>query len=106
MFIGLGFILAIIMGLLGRYVAIEKNRSQSEGFWLGFLFSILGVIIVALLPTKEKQTIKPKEESISDEEIERIKEMRKGEDKVFGDVMLWFLITIVVVGILVFTVYL
>ena len=55
MFIGLGFILAIIMGLLGRYVAKEKNRSKAEGFWLGFLFSILGVIIVALLPTKEKQ---------------------------------------------------
>lgn len=43
------------MGLLGRYVAKEKNRSKAEGFWLGFLFSILGVIIVALLPTKEKQ---------------------------------------------------
>ena len=55
MFIGLGFILAIIMGLLGRYVAKEKNRSKAEGFWLGFLFSILGVIIVALLPTKEVQ---------------------------------------------------
>ena len=55
MFIGLGFILAIIMGLLGRYVAKEKNRSKAEGFWLGFLFSIFGVIIVALLPTKEKQ---------------------------------------------------
>ena len=55
MFIGLGFILAIIMGILGRYVAKEKNRSKSEGFWIGFLFSILGVIIVALLPTKEKK---------------------------------------------------
>ena len=55
MFIGLGFILAIIMGLLGRYVAKEKNRSKAEGFWLGFLFSILGIIIIALLPTKEAQ---------------------------------------------------
>lgn len=55
MIIGIGFLLAIIMGLLGRYVAKEKNRSKAEGFWLGFLFSILGVIIVALLPTKEAQ---------------------------------------------------
>ena len=55
MIIGIGFLLAIIMGILGRYVAKEKNRSKAEGFWLGFLFSILGVIIVALLPTKEAQ---------------------------------------------------
>ena len=47
--------LALIMGLLGRYVAKEKNRSKAEGFWLGFLFSIFGVIIVALLPTIEKE---------------------------------------------------
>ena len=54
MIIGIGLFLAIIMGILGRYVAKEKNRSKAEGFWLGFLFSILGVIIVALLPTKDK----------------------------------------------------
>ena len=55
MIIGIGLIVAIIMGILGRYVAKEKNRSGAEGFWIGFLFSILGVIIVALLPTKEKK---------------------------------------------------
>ena len=33
----------------------KKNRSEAEGFWIGFLFSVLGVIIVALLPTKEKE---------------------------------------------------
>ena len=54
MIIGIGLLFAIIMGILGRYVAKEKNRSKAEGFWLGFLFSILGVIIVALLPTKDK----------------------------------------------------
>ena len=55
MIIGIGILLSFIMGFLGRYVAKEKNRSKAEGFWLGFLFSILGVIIVALLPTKEKR---------------------------------------------------
>jgi len=55
MIIGIGLLLAIIMGILGRYVAKEKNRSKAEGFWLGFLFSIFGVIIVALLPTIEKE---------------------------------------------------
>ena len=44
---------AIVFGLLGRYIAKQKNRSVAEGFWLGFLFSALGVIIVALLPTKD-----------------------------------------------------
>ena len=61
---------AIITGALGRYVASEKGRSGGEGFLLGFLFSILGVIIVALLPPKgndaapldDEQLIKRKKE--------------------------------------------
>ena len=44
--------LSLIMGFLGRYVAMEKNRSAAEGF----LFSVLGIIIIALLPTKEKKS--------------------------------------------------
>ena len=46
-------ITAIVFGLLGRYIAKQKNRSGAEGFWLGVLFSALGVIIIALLPNKE-----------------------------------------------------
>ena len=46
-------ITAIVFGLLGRYIAKQKNRSGAEGFWLGVLFSALGVIIVALLPTTD-----------------------------------------------------
>ena len=85
MFIGLGFILAIIMGLLGRYVAKEKNRSKAEGFWLGFLFSILGVIIVALLPTKEKQ----------------IKLGSKGSD--IG-LMLWSFLAVVIIILIIYAI--
>ena len=48
-------IAAIVFGLLGRYIAKQKNRSGAEGFWLGVLFSALGVIIVALLPNKEEK---------------------------------------------------
>ena len=40
----------------GRYIAMQKNRSEAEGFWLGVLFSALGIIIVALLPTKEEKS--------------------------------------------------
>ena len=42
-----------ITGAVGRYIAKEKNRSPSEGFWFGFLLSLFGVLIVALMPTKE-----------------------------------------------------
>ena len=50
----LAIVVCMVTGFLGRYVAKEKNRSSSEGFILGFLFNLLGVIIVALLPSKEK----------------------------------------------------
>lgn len=42
-----------ITGAVGRYIAVEKNRSPSEGFWFGFLLSLFGVLIVALMPLKE-----------------------------------------------------
>jgi len=47
-------IAVVITGFVGTYIAIEKNRSPSEGFWFGFLLSLFGILIVALLPTKEK----------------------------------------------------
>jgi LytS/YehU family sensor histidine kinase len=42
-----------ITGTIGRYIAVEKNRSPLEGFWFGFLLSLFGVLIVSLMPTKE-----------------------------------------------------
>ena len=72
MIIGIGILVSFIMGFLGRYVAKEKNRSKAEGFWLGFLFSILGVIIVALLPTKEK----PKEIKITMPKNHKVRSMQ------------------------------
>ena len=42
-----------ITGAIGRYIAKEKNRSPSEGFWFGFLLSLFGVLIIALMPSKE-----------------------------------------------------
>ena len=45
--------LGFITGAIGRYIAVEKNRSPSEGFWFGFLLSLIGVLIIALMPTKE-----------------------------------------------------
>jgi uncharacterized membrane protein len=45
---------AVLIGLLGRYVAKQKGRESVEGFLFGFFLSILGIIIVLLLPTKNK----------------------------------------------------
>jgi CDP-diglyceride synthetase len=50
-------IFTTIMGFVGIYIAEEKGRSLTEGFLFGFFFSLIGLIIVAVLPTKlvEKQ---------------------------------------------------
>ena len=50
---------AFVTGFLGSYIATQKGRSGTEGFFIGFLFSLLGVVIVALLPTKFKKPIDP-----------------------------------------------
>ena len=112
---GILILSSIIMGFLGSYVASEKNRSGTEGFLLGFLFSFLGVIIVALLPNKEK----PKEIVISDEKKEKLKreqeewmkkkdeerkEMIRKESKVFEKIMLWGIVVIIgVIALLILT---
>ena len=47
-------VLAIGSGVLGGYIARQKNRSLTEGAIIGFLFSVIGVIVVALLPSKNE----------------------------------------------------
>ena len=42
----------VLLGACGSYVAEKRGRSQAEGFILGFLFGIIGLIIVAFLPKK------------------------------------------------------
>lgn len=52
----IGFLIfsSIASGILGGYIAKQKNRSLSEGAIIGFLFSVIGVIVVALLPSKNE----------------------------------------------------
>ena len=78
----LPIVVCMVTGFLGRYVAKEKNRSSSEGFILGFLFNLLGVIIVALLPSKEKSL-----------------EVDENESK-FGTLFLYMFIFVLVLGVL------
>lgn len=51
---GLWFsIVGLIFGTLCSFAAKEKNRIQKEWFILGFIFSILGFILLHLLPNKK-----------------------------------------------------
>jgi Na+-driven multidrug efflux pump len=59
----------VVTGFIGRYVAKEKNRSGSEGFWFGFILSLVGIIIVALLPTREAK-VAPKKVELTEEQLE------------------------------------
>ena len=43
-------VVGVVFGFLGVFVATQKRRSDAEGFFLGFLFGPLGVLIEALLP--------------------------------------------------------
>ena len=55
----IGFIFAVI----GAYIADEKGRDTAEGALFGFFLGIFGVIIVGLLPNKEKFYYKHEGES-------------------------------------------
>jgi hypothetical protein len=55
----LGFLLAaivlgVVTGIIGKWIAKKKGRSEGEGFWLGFLFSVVGLIIEGVLPAIAK----------------------------------------------------
>jgi hypothetical protein len=53
-FLFLVIILSIITGIIGEWIAKKKGRREREGFWLGFLLSIIGLIIEGVLPKLSK----------------------------------------------------
>ncbi|MDC0001476.1 hypothetical protein OAD81_04410 [Flavobacteriaceae bacterium] len=56
-YIALIILLAILFGFAGKYIAEQKGRSSTEGILLGGLLGILGLLILALLPIKDKSEI-------------------------------------------------
>tara|TARA_B100000575_G_scaffold41867_1_gene29453 strand:- start:1930 stop:2094 length:165 start_codon:yes stop_codon:yes gene_type:complete len=44
--------LGVLLGAWGSYIAEKRGRSHIEGFILGFLFGLIGVLIEAFLPKK------------------------------------------------------
>jgi hypothetical protein len=74
-----GFLLitAPIFGILGGWIAKQKNRDPGEGFVLGCLFGPLGAIIEALLPSMPGEGQKPPERvviAITPEEAELMRQ--------------------------------
>ncbi len=48
-----GLAAAIVCGLIGRALAESKGRAGA-GFWLGFLFGPIGIVIALLLPEQAR----------------------------------------------------
>ena len=48
-----GLVFWVILDLVGIYVSKAKNRPAIEGFMLTLLLGLLGILIAAVLPTKE-----------------------------------------------------
>ena len=44
--------IGVLLGACGSFIAEKRGRSQTEGFVLGFLFGIIGLLIEVLLPKK------------------------------------------------------
>ena len=46
---------AVVMGGLGAYFSEKKGRTHLEGFLMGFLLGLIGLLIVLALPKKKKE---------------------------------------------------
>ena len=91
----------VVTGFIGRYVAKEKNRSGSEGFWFGFLLSLVGIIIVALLPTKEANVVSKKAE-LTEEQLEENSDDMSNTDNILKYFLIFALLLVPIVIILMF----
>ena len=91
--ITISVVAGVVTGFIGRYVAKEKNRSGSEGFWFGFLLSLIGVVIVALLPTKEAN-VEPKKVELTKEQLEeKKKKFEQSQKDNKRTARIWLIIT-------------
>ena len=91
--ITISVVAGVVTGFIGRYVAKEKNRSGSEGFWFGFLLSLVGVVIVALLPTKEAN-VEPKKAELTEEQLEeKKKKLEQAQKDNKRTARIWLIIT-------------
>jgi len=67
----------VVCGYIGRYLAIEKGRDKTEGMLFGAFLGVIGLLIIALLPTKNLQPSK----ELTEEEKKRLEEAKlKAQD--------------------------
>lgn len=45
-------LLSIATGLIGCYMSKEKGRSVTTGFLFGFFFNLMGLLVIAIMPSK------------------------------------------------------
>ena len=95
-FLLIALIGGLVTGFIGSYVAGEKGRSNLEGFVFGFLFSLLGVLIVGILPNKAK----PVKKELTKEEIEKRKELAKKGDSSFTKMLIVVIVIFVIMVVL------
>ena len=50
----------VFFGFLASFIAKRKNRNPLGWFFIGFFFSLLGVLLVAILPNGRKRSLSPK----------------------------------------------
>ncbi len=53
-FILFSLAMGVATGALGRYIAEKKGRAHRFGFVIGFLFGLVGVLGLLLIPKKPK----------------------------------------------------
>ena len=58
MFSLISFFIAILFAFQCKKIALRKNKNERFWFIIGFLFGILGLIILLILPQKQKPAIK------------------------------------------------
>jgi multisubunit Na+/H+ antiporter MnhE subunit len=49
-----GFVLALLIGYACSRIATSKGRSSGVWFVLGFFFTLISLIVIALLPSKDR----------------------------------------------------
>lgn len=88
---------AIVCAIVGNYIAKQKNRSTTEGVLFGLIGGIVGLIIVALLPTKEKKTSTTEQEQRKEPTPQQI---QKSKDSDFlSNLLGWFILIVVIASI-------
>lgn len=89
------FVAAIISAFVGSYIAKQKGRSTTEAVLFGFFGGIIGLIIVALLPAKNKPEpiVETEKKPPSKEDNKRIKNSNR-----LSNFLGWIILILIVAG--------